>query len=334
MLDGKKHEELLSEFEAFESRMQDEGDRNTARLKRRIKRDYATVYAIQSRIRHVENGLARQQATTTHMINHLRGELDTDRNKTQREMRKMSILMAPEEIEIKEYAERFVHRSKWIAVQVYTTMNTKPVNQIDLLVIYTRKYNLVTMKVANDWSYTTNLFSRSFKTEEDAWSYYERNKDKIFKNDVAWIIGDESEMDVDVDLGKEFDRLFDFRLIYQKNWYNTYTNDNGNGRTNLSDRVFMYDINGNRPIVVKNIEKDVMNVSVITRDWRTGIPTTSFDCILRYTGDRCIEVTCPEGRTKDGKTCFEEIYDAITKGPTDQICVDQTTFFKVKHVEV
>ena len=330
MLDGKKHEELLAEYNAFERRMQDEGDRNTARIERRIQRDHKTVYDIQMRIRELELGLKRQQTDTAYLINSKRGDLNDERDKVQREMRKLSILMDPQKIKLNRESNG-IHWSKWIAVQGFTATNTKPVNCVDLDIVFNRVYDLTTMKVSRDSSYNRTLFSKSFKTEADAWGYYDRNKDKIYRDHVAWIIGDESEMDIDVDPGEEFDRLFDFRLIYQQGYYNTH-NDDTRGPTEHRYRSFRYDINGNRQIVVNKIEKETMQVSVVERDWKTGEITTAFSCTLRYLGNQCIEVTCPEGRTEDGKTCFEEINDAITKGPTDQVCVDQRTFFQIKHI--
>lgn len=330
MLNGSEHEEHLKEFLAFESRMQDEGDRETARVTRRTKQYQESVYQLETQIRNLQHNLNDQQQRRRGVIDERRSILNDARTEAQRELRKMSILIDPRELNVDEYANVFLYKSDWTAAYVYTQTNDKPVNCIDLCAVFQREYDIVDKSIAVDYSSDRCLFSKSFKTEDEAWSYYERNRNKIFREHVKPIIGDEEGMNIDVDPGFEFDRLFDFRLIYQTGTYRTW---DGTDRRlgEHSYRSFEYDGYRNRNAEVSDIDKYVMKVDIVERS-HEGEITSIFPCTLTYRPNRMIEIACPEGVSKDDRTCFKELCDAIYQGPLRQVCVEPEMLIRVKHV--
>lgn len=337
MLTGTEHERMLHEFEAFEERITDEGDRETARAQRRIRRDSMSVSQIRDRISTNERNLWDQQQQRQKIIDDARNVLTVARNEAQKELRRLSILMSPKDIIYPEGVKEWLHDSKWLKVYMILSPNSKPVNCIDLDIKYERIYDLVEMNKAEDYSYNSILFSKSFKTEDDAMRYFERNKDKIFVNHVKHIIGDEDSMMIDENPYEVFDRLFDFRLIFHQSYYQVYHEDT-RSRTSHTYRSFKYNCSGNRNIVVTDIKKNVMKVDVVERNWKSDDCKSVYPCTLQYVGNQTIEVCgedvqSEEGRSKTGKTCLKELQEAVWDGPMLQICVEPRDRFCVKFVQ-
>jgi len=325
MIDGNEHEKLLAEFRRFETRMLDEGARLDARLKARRDRDQRQYEEIGYRIRDIDDGRNRRATENRELINTYRQVVTDARNLAQIESRKMSILIGPREVKVDAGITRFMYRSKWIEVHTSTEANDKPVNCVDLTVRYHRIYDVRRMQIDDNYTYDRQLFCKSFLSTEDAWTYYNRNKARIFKNSVVELIGDETVMDVNVNHGAVFDELFDFRLIYQSKTRRRI-NEETDKTEETSYRSFVYDRRDSREIEVLSMEKTVMEIAIIEHHWDR--PDVTHNCILRYLCNQVIGVTCPIGKSSTGRTCYEEIHDAIYKGPLSQLCVEPDRIIK------
>jgi len=238
MITGNEHETLLEEFNSFEERMTDEKDRAIARIDRRIRRNYESRVQIQDELHMLERNSEQTHRTYNDIIAKRRNILTDARNEAQVELRRLSILMNPTRLEPHEMANVWLYKSDWLEVYVCTQTNHKPVNCVDLLAIRRAVYDIPRMQLDGTYFYQDCLFEKSFKTDDAAWVYYERNRDKLFKEHVKPIIGDEESMIIDGDPMRMFDDLFDFRLIYQTQTYTTQNDDRS--WSDHSYRSFMY----------------------------------------------------------------------------------------------
>ncbi|MHC1595468.1 MAG: hypothetical protein ACXQTO_01195 [Candidatus Syntropharchaeales archaeon] len=319
MITGSEHEEMLKDFISFEYNAEKDRDQAIDEMDVRSRQNRELGF----RVRSMENTIKRVYGdirdTYSRAINKRRKLLSDAREEANRELRKLSILMNPTMLEPHEMANVWIYNSDWLEVYMCTQTNNKPVNGVDLIAVRRAVYDIPRMELNETYYHRDIMFEKSFKTDDDAWRYYERNRNKIFDRYVKSFVGDEESMVIEGDPREMFNDMFDFRMIYQRNSYNVRGVD---GRwAEHRFRAFMYDASGNRSIEVKEVDAKMMKVEVGGFGY-CATPETTYECIIRYVGDCTIEVEAPDGVSRNDKTCFQEIEEAINEGPLSQICVD------------
>jgi len=328
MITGSEHEEMLKDFISFEDAAKKDRDQIIDMIDIRGTQNRELLIRVRSMKNTIERASDDVRDRYNRMINARRKLLSDAREEANRELRKLSILMNPTMLEPHEMDNVWLYKSDWLEVYVCTQTNGKPVNCVDLIAVRRAVYDIPRMELDETYYRRDIMFEKSFKTDDDAWRYYERNRNKIFDRYVKSFVGDEESMVIEGDPREMFNDMFDFRLVYQRNSYNVRGVD---GRwAEHRFRSFMHDASGNRSIEVKEVDAKMMKVEVGGFGY-CATPETTYECIIRYVGDCTIEVEAPDCVSRNDKTCFQEIEEAINDGPLSQICVDPSNnIFVVK----
>lgn len=133
-------------------------------------------------------------------------------------LKKIKILMItenlqePDEIEIKE--EEF-HNLKYFYLTCSFFTNRNKVNKISYVVRVVPKHRKFPdiLSDKNIPSSETVIFSKDFKTIEDAKKYHEKHFDKISESVILWDVKLREIYEEAMNLGIDYKKLFDFRLI-------------------------------------------------------------------------------------------------------------------------
>jgi len=318
---GTLFEQSLKETREFEERINSKRDRDVAILESRIEELYDEQVKLESRIVIARSDI---RETKDHAQNASYAQWDITKailHEGQRQLRELSILAQGHEMNltdematlIGENKARIMYQSKWLVIYAVLSENDKPVNRIDLHIVLDREYDLETMDIPSDyWNRRHRAYQvkdwygrryealsiKSFKSEDDAWAYYERNSDRLYKTHVLPLADLESAVSEIDDPKHEFDRSFDFRLIY-------LTEQFGVGWSGYP---------GVRELDVK---KRIVLLEMLDDEY-----------VVEYIGDLTIEVSGQNTKTieaggfkQENKTPLMVIRDAIHKGAFTQICV-------------